>query len=289
MWFFYYQNYIDCIYFIMYVADLHNDFLTEIKTEKQQIKYLSTLPLAAKHIVCAVWTSKLKTNEILSLLYSANETINSLNMKSTLKIAIEDFWFVSKDNYQLIKKIKPIYVGLTWNNNNLLAGGAMENGEVTKLGEYYINKLNRDKITIDTSHLNEKSFMQVASLSRKIICSHTAFSGVYDCYRNLKDYQIRTIIDMHGIIGLCFVSDFLNGTKHATIEDVCKHIEYFFDRFGDDNICLGTDFYGSKHLPKGIKNYENISKIKELLIKKGYSEKSVAKLFYRNYEKFIGV
>ena len=63
------------------------------------------------------------------------------------------------------------------------------------------------------------------------------------------------IIDSGGLVGLCLVSKFLNGTKKSGIDDIVRHIDYFACKFGVDNLALGTDFFGTKYLPSHAKNY----------------------------------
>ena len=64
-----------------------------------------------------------------------------------------------------------------------------------------------------------------------------------------KDYQLKMIVESGGIVGLCLVSEFLNGTKRSSVKDVVSHIDYFACKFGIDNLAIGTDFYGTKQLP----------------------------------------
>ena len=152
-----------------------------------------------------------------------------------------------------------------------------------------IKKLEDNNIKIDTAHLNEDSFMDIAKITSKpIFCSHTAFYGVQPNDRNLKDYQLKMIIDSGGIVGLCLVSDFLNGTNKCDIQNIVSHIDYFACKFGINNLALGTDFYGTNHLPKGVSTYSNlISKLSNALKNIGYTEKSINKIFFENANYFM--
>ncbi len=266
----------------MKIFDLHNDFLTALHNNGKQDKYL--LKEKERDTIMALWTTNLTNGQIEKQMQRAMSLKEKHN---NLYFAIEDFGFVNAENYQKVIDTKPVYIGLTWNDENMLAGGAYSNGELTKLGKHIIDKLNSDKIVIDTAHLNEKSFIGVANTSNKIICSHTAFSGVFDHKRNLKDYQIKIIVERGGLIGLCLCDDFLSPYKKVTIEDYANHIEYFLDKYGDNNLAIGTDFYGTKKLPKGIKRYSDLKKVEILLTKNGYSDKTIAKIFYKNAENFF--
>ena len=63
-------------------------------------------------------------------------------------------------------------VTLTWNYENPLAGGVYSESGVTALGRQVINKLNANNIAVDLSHLNSKSFFQVASEAKTVLASH---------------------------------------------------------------------------------------------------------------------
>ena len=81
---------------------------------------------------------------------------------------------------------------------------------------------------------------------------------------------------------------FINGTKKCTINDVVAHIDYFACKFGVNNIAIGTDFYGTNHLPRTISTYKKlISNLSLALEKLGYTEKSINKIFYENAHSFF--
>ena len=68
------------------------------------------------------------------------------------------------------------------------------------------------------------------------------------------------------IIGITFVGYFL-GDNPATIKGVVKHIDYFLQKFGDDNISIGSDFNGTDYLPSNLKRYSHFKNLKNLLLK----------------------
>ncbi|MBO4963009.1 MAG: membrane dipeptidase, partial [Clostridia bacterium] len=47
------------------------------------------------------------------------------------------------------------------------------------------------------------------------------------------------------------------------------------------------DFFGAKNFIKNINNYQNFSKIVEILIKMGYNVKVINKIFFGNAQKYI--
>jgi len=197
---------------------------------------------------------------------------------------IEDAWFINESNVEDVIALKPFSIGLTWNHDNNLAGGAFGEGELTDLGRSIIKKLCSAGIVIDTAHLNRTSFYQVADVVRqsggRIFCTHTCFADVHEHPRNLDGKQIQTIIDMGGIVGLTLVGEFLGG-------DIYNHIRYFIDKFGEDNLAIGTDFNGTNDLPHGIWGYEDFPSFRWELGNKGLDDEILNKIFYGNASRFF--
>lgn len=275
------------IYYNMYkIFDLHNDYFLKLKTDTKKDKYISTD--FAENIISAVWTSELSCEESMREIERARDYINQ---NEKLFLGVEDLHFLSKNNLEEFAFMKPIYAGLTWNTCNCIAGGANESGKLTNFGKSTVKFIEKMNIQIDTAHLNEDSFMDVSRVTTKpLFCSHTAFFGLQPNSRNLKDYQLKMIVDSGGLVGLCLVSPFLVGSKKAKVSDVVSHIDYFACKFGIDNIALGTDFFGTNKLPKNVTNYKNlIIHLSNELSKIGYSEKSINKIFYDNASHFFAM
>lgn len=269
------------------IFDLHNDFYFKLNNDNKKNNYFLKYKDYIEQVMSVVWTSELNEAESLSAINRAREY--SSNEEKTL-LAVEDLHFLSKDNLYSFLNEKPFYAGLVWNRTNCIAGGSFESGRLTTFGKKVIKELEKNNIVIDTAHLNEESFADVLKFSTKpLICSHTAFFGKNNHKRNLKDYQIKEIIKAGGIVGLCFVSDFLNGTNKTTTADVVSHIDYFACKFGINHLAIGTDYFGTKHITCGLENYIKLSKnLSQALMKMGYTEKSVNKIFFENAKNFFG-
>lgn len=274
------------IYYNMFkLFDLHNDYFLQIRKSAKKEAYLTKNDLA-ENIVSAIWTSEMNEQESFLMIKQARDFVNN---NEKLFLAVEDLHFLRKENLAEFLKLKPVYAGLTWNTCNALAGGAHETGRLTNFGKQVVKKLEDNHIKVDLAHLNENSFLDVAKVSDKpLFCSHTACYSLCNNERNLKDYQLKMICETGGLVGLCLVSDFISGDKKCIADDIICHIDYIACRFGIDNLAIGTDFYGTKHLPKGIKTYGALVKnISKGLIKMGYTEKAINKIFYDNASNFL--
>lgn len=263
------------------MIDLHNDFLTKLKDYKI-IDYLENNKNYLDMLLCPVFTTELKNP--LNLIKKSKKIIKKYDF---CKIAIEDIGFLSNDDFDEILKIKPTYIGLTWNYANRFAGGAYSNGNLTNAGKNLIKKCEKSNILIDCAHLNYRSFCDVLNvIERPIICSHTGFCDIVCDRRNLTKNQIKDIIESGGIIGLYFVGKYIS-LKNVEIYDIVKNIDYFVQNFGVDNLCIGSDFFGTDDLPQNLKSYNNIHILYKILIKNGYKNDDIDKIFNLNAKLFF--
>lgn len=189
-------------------------------------------------------------------------------------------------------------IALTWNFSNHIASGALETDEtrgLTEFGKLVVAEMNRLGIFADVSHLNDKSFYDVAEYSNKpIIASHSnaravcRSKAVCPVERNLTDDQFEIIKKSDGCVGINFCPDFLNESGKADIEDIVRHIEHFMSLGGEDNVGIGADFDGIDSTPDGINGVEDIYKIFDRLLQKGYTENQIEKISHKNFERILG-
>lgn len=247
------------VYSLVDIFDLHNDALT---ARGEAVR---------GDTVYAVWTTELATNEATALIKANSDKM----------LAIEDCEHLPLD-YDFPENV--MYCGLTWNGFNGLAGGAYSDRRLTERGKALIKRLNDKRIVVDTAHLNRISFYEVAERANKIICSHTCCYMVKNHPRNLTKEQISVIIQKGGIIGLCFVADFLGGNR---IDDVIRHIDWFLSAFGDRHLGIGTDFFGTNNLPENLKTYDDFYNLVNAMVKRGYSGAVIGRILYENAATFF--
>ena len=92
-----------------------------------------------------------------------------------------------------------------------------------------------------------------------------------------------------GVVGIALVGSFLTEGKKSFINDVARHIDYVASRFSPKIVCLGTDFFGTRNLPKGIKNYANLDMLENRLRLMGYDNQTIELIFYKNAERFFNM
>ncbi|MDR0461786.1 MAG: membrane dipeptidase [Christensenellaceae bacterium] len=245
------------------LIDLHNDAITSL-SHRHFLRYIKKAKRAGvKTILTSVWTTEM-TNPMERIRHY-RQILDNINASIKLLLHIEDAWFLNEQNIHELLEYKPYSVGLTWNNENALAGGANSDADVTPLGEAVIKILADNNVHIDLAHLNRRSFYKVCDIlkpyGKKLLCTHTCFDEVHPHPRNIDRAQVQTIVDSGGLVGLALVGKFLSPKHPATIQDVRKHISWFTENFGGANLALGTDFCGTTDLPKGLKGYKSLRRV----------------------------
>ena len=284
MWLFYFL----LIYYYMRIADSHNDFLTYYKTIQQKRNYLYRLSYGDLKILNAVFWSTESKNPLSEV--RKNCSVLFTNNKNKIKIiyTIEDIGFCNIEDVENFYINKVDFCGLVWNYKNKFGSGVLGNTGLTSIGKQIIKKLEAKNIIIDTAHMNEKTFIDFLAITEKpIYNSHSNFYSLYKNDRNLKNWQISEIIRTNGFIGLSFVRDFITGKEEFSSYDIAKQIKFFIDKWGENNIGLGSDFFGTQKLPKDLKKYTQIKNLEKNLLSLGVDKKSIDKIFYLNYYNFL--
>lgn len=266
----------------MQICELHNDYLTELKDNKEIKNYLQNQK-KLKILLSPIWTAKLK--DVKAFAFDKLNLIKNLNINYDIKLCFEDMGFFDND-FDFLKKVKTFYAGLVWNDDNKYAGGAYGKGDLTQKGKILVQNLEKRNIYIDTAHMNICTFNSFLSATQKpILCSHTGFFDIVPDKRNLTKNQIEDIVKSNGIIGLYFVGKYISNKK-ATVEDIVKNIDYFVNNFGYKNLAIGSDFYGTIDFPKDIKDYADFEIIKQKLQNIGYTNDVIDAIFCNNFIEF---
>ena len=174
---------------------------------------------------------------------------------------------------------------LTWNGENELSYGAScDTGGLKPFGRQVIAEMEKYKIAVDLSHLNEKSFPDVLdAVCRPFVFSHSCCYSVAPHRRNVKDWQLKELIACGGIIGLCFYPEFLGGD---VFEKLYENIVHILDLGGEKCICLGSDFDGAK-MDKKLSGTFDLPCLYDYLYKRGLPKPLLQDIFYKNAEFFF--
>ncbi len=250
------------------IADFHNDFLTKFNLSECN-EYLKKCELEGVTLVFAsIFTSEFKGNKFEKVKKYINKA-KKLKTKIKLLIHIEDIGFLTKENLDEFLSLGVYSCGLTWNGKNVIGGGAFSEGGLTKFGAVVVKKFFENNILVDLAHANKQTFWDVIKLAqtykKPVVVTHACFSEVNEHPRNIDKLQIKAVIKLGGLVGMCLVSEFIDGSMHAPLKNVKNHINWFYKNFGKKHLAFGTDFNGTEKLPRALKGYGNLNKFNNTL------------------------
>lgn len=180
---------------------------------------------------------------------------------------------------------------LTWNGANEIADGIVESrgAGLSDFGREVVEEMNRLGMIVDVSHLSEKGFFDVLSLSKMpVMASHSNSREIGSHKRNLTDEQIKLLAETGGVTGLNLYPLFLSDSGKADLEDCLRHIEHIIRVGGEDCLVLGSDFDGFSTEPvTDLAGPEGYGMLFELLQKRGYSENFIEKISHQNFITFV--
>lgn len=282
-----------------YIFDLHNDFLTCNDTPKKQLFYNQTQK-NGDLFIHALYKGERSLVDILDI-------YNKAKQNGVKYFAFEDACYTDEKidlelNSKVIAECAPLYVSLTWNNDNSFACGCSDEcGKLKKDGITFIEYMNAAGIAIDIAHANKTSSIKIIEKADKVLCSHTAFLNFCKHKRNIDEDIIKLIIEKNGIIGLSCVGYFLvknatdvNLKSNLTImqsatENFFINLDWFLQKFGCDNIAIGSDFFGSDFILFNEDYRIIIDNVTKKLGRNGVNKTQLQKIFCKNAQWFFAV
>lgn len=127
-------------------------------------------------------------------------------------------------------------------------------------------------INFGEGFVNEKDAAALRAAVKQLSSAPPALSG-----KALDDYaneDARKEVETHTKV-------------FATVEDVANHIDHAVKVAGIDHVGIGSDFDGITGPPNGLEDVSKMPALIAALLKKGYSETDVKKIFGENYLRVI--
>ena len=186
-------------------------------------------------------------------------------------------------------------VSLTWNEDNALASGAKGDPErgLTQAGAALARRVEELGMILDVSHINEKSFWDIAKIVKEpIMASHSNSYTLCPHPRNLKDDQLAFIREIGGVVGLNAYPEFVQQEQPLwNMERLADHMDYMIEKMGIEHVALGfdfadymdeedahlSDFYSARHIPKLL----------EIFRRRGYTQADLDKITHQNILRVI--
>jgi membrane dipeptidase len=203
-------------------------------------------------MICLMWNYK---NEIGSPNYCYGDGLDKISFKK------------SKQNNKAISSTIP----------NTKDG-------LTPFGIEVVKKMNELGIIIDVSHGSDALFWDCIKYSSKpIVASHSNSRAIHNHVRNLTDEMILALAKNGGVMGINYCPEFVSRKRKTNqIPDLIKHINHIKEVGGIDVIALGSDFDGIS-TPIGMSDCTKTLELRDALIKEGYTELEIKKIFHDNF------
>ena len=141
---------------------------------------------------------------------------------------------------------------LTYNIQNSVGSGCLEprdSGLSSYYGKNLIQEMNRVGMVVDLSHCGDRTCLEAieASVKPAAITHANPYEYVGDnvelAQRNRSTPVIRELIDSGGMIGLSMYPKLAPKGEHSTMRDFCEMVAWSAEKFGVENLGIGTDLY----------------------------------------------
>lgn len=186
-------------------------------------------------------------------------------------------------------------VGPLWSRANVFGHGvpfryftSPDTGPgLTDAGKHLVRALDAKRVLVDTAHLNEKGFWDVASVAeRPFVASHANAHARVPSARNLTDRQLDCLRERDGLVGVNLsVPDLRTDCKRdpaTSLDEVVRMFDALIERMGEDRVGLGSDFDGAT-IPEAVGGADGLPAIERALRAAGYGDELLAKLAHRNW------
>ena len=178
-------------------------------------------------------------------------------------------------------------VTLIWNKDNILCGSAQDSGSgLTAAGLEFCRACWELGVAVDLSHASDATFFDVMEAAEKpVMCSHSDARALCDHPRNVTDDMLRALVENKGFIGLNYWQDLLGMGRD--IDAVLAHADHILSLGGEHILGLGSDFDGIPAPPVGMAGAQNMDKLYDAMLGRGWSEGLVRDIFYNNLFDFM--
>lgn len=242
-------------------------------------------------------------NEGIKIILNSDDIFDESN-RFKLMLGMEGLGHIGED-LSLISKYYDFgvrHASLTWNDQNKLATGAIQDPSrgLQPLGKQAVKEVERLKMILDVSHLNEKSFWDLMGTATKpVIASHSNASSLCKHSRNLTDDQIKALANSGGLIGMNSFGEFVAEDKSKRdIDRLMNHVVHIADMVGVEHLAAGFDFcdyiddssladFSDNVGQPGITTLNTMSdsaNFKKALKKVGFNQNEIDMILYKNYQ-----
>jgi membrane dipeptidase len=182
------------------------------------------------------------------------------------------------------------------------APGTGMSGGLTSRGRDLVKEMDKLRMILDVTHLTDEGFTEALDIFEgPVWASHHNCRSLVNYQRQLTDDQIKILIERKAVIGgvldtWMLVNDWVRGVdeprkRGANLEKVIDHYDHICQIAGNsDHIAIGSDLdgaYGTEQSPYDLNTIADLQNLQGLLLKRGYSDEDIEKVFYKNWMRFL--
>jgi membrane dipeptidase len=131
---------------------------------------------------------------------------------------------------------------LTWNHANEFAGGIHTPSQgLTKKGRALVGRFRELDVILDLAHASEQTWRDALEEEIAFSVTHAGCRAVCDDPRNLADWQLETLAERGGVLGMMAIP-FVVDPDAPTLSRWLDHFDHAVAVMGIEHVGLGADF-----------------------------------------------
>ena len=182
------------------------------------------------------------------------------------------------------------------------AAGTNAPGSFSPRGRELLAEMDRLKMILDVTHLTDEGFAEAIDLYEgPVWASHSNCRVKVPHQRQLNDEQIKILVERGAVIGSAFdawmmVPNWIRGkttpaSSGVKLEWIVDHIEHVCQLAGNArHVGIGSDLdgaFGYEQTPQDLTSIADLSRIPDLLRKRGFKEEDVTAVMHGNFIRFL--
>jgi microsomal dipeptidase-like Zn-dependent dipeptidase len=154
-------------------------------------------------------------------------------------------------------------------------------GGLKPLGRQAVSAMNALGMIVDLAHASQRVIEDVLTHSiRCPIITHTGARAMSNDPKCQPDEILCAVVAKGGVIGLCFVEDYVNGTK---VDDILRSLEHLLGVVGPKGVALGSGF-DSFPVPIAA---DQLPYLTQALLSAGHDEATIGAIMGENALQFL--
>jgi len=234
----------------------------------------------------AAWETKTSNDLPIGYILSLEGADSIVNMK-----------YLEKNYENGLRALGPAHYG-----PGVYAFGTDSDGSIGIKGRELLKEMERLNIILDATHLSDTSFWEALdNYNGPVWASHNNCRALVPHNRQFSDDQLKELIARNAVIGGCFdtwmlKAGWIRGKSNPKEEGVylstvIDHIDRVCQLAGNSlHSGLGSDLdgaYGTEQSPADLDTIADEQKISDLLHQRGYSDKDIENIMYKNWVRFL--